>query len=92
MCLVYHKPRTEWEKGNKKRLIFANQEKDFNLLDSREKQDLKKYTSEFDRVLDNFIKILEDQNGTAVDQHLKDSYNTNGDISFTLSPKTFKTF
>lgn len=92
LCLVYHKPRTEWEKNNQKRLIFANQQKDFNLLTAREKQDLKNYTTEFDMVLDNFIKILEDQNGTAVDQHLKDSYNTNGDMSFTLSPKTFKTF
>jgi len=92
LCVVYHKPRTEWKRYNKKRLIFANQQKDFNLLTTREKQDLIKYTSEFDRILDNFIEILEEQNGTAVDQHLKDSYNANGDMSFTLSPKTFKTF
>lgn len=92
LCVVYHKPRSKVKRATKDVLIFANKARDLTLLSSTERRDLLQFTSEFDNVLNNFIDIIEQQTGTAVDQHLKDSYNTNGDMSITFSPKTFKTY
>lgn len=91
LCIVYHKPRTKWKKGTREVLVFANKQQHLTLLNNKELQDLQKYTKEFDDILDYFIKTVE-QTGTVVDQHLKDSYNSNGDMSFTFSPKTYKSY
>ncbi len=92
LCVVYHKPRSIKRTGTKNLTIFANKTEDHKALNANELRDLLHFTSEFDRVINHFIATLKQQTGTAVDQHLIDSYNTNGDMAFTLSPKTFKTF
>lgn len=91
LCVVYHKPRTKWKRGKREVLVFANKQQHLNLLNNKERKDLQEYTTEFDDILDYFIKTFE-QTGTLVDQHLKDSYNSNGDMSFTFSPRTYKTY
>ncbi|PWK94280.1 hypothetical protein C7431_11115 [Pantoea allii] len=92
LCLVYHKPRSVLKRVSGDVLIFANNAQGVRSLSANEREELLQFTGWFDNILNSFVQILKDQTGAVVEQHLMDSYNTNGDLSFTLSPRTFKTF
>lgn len=88
LCIVFHKPRSLKQIGNQEIIVFDNQEDQKNQLTLAEKRELAKWTNEFDEVLDATIETIEAAGGK-FDKHLIESYNTNGDLSFTLYPQVF---
>ena len=89
LCIVFHKPRSLKPYRGKLITIFDNNEDDKKKLTQAESEELANWTKEFDEVLEATVEAIE-LGGGKFDQHLLDSYNSNGDLSFTLYPQVFK--
>lgn len=95
LCIVYHKPRIKIQYPNSTFLIFNNDSNAKKRISIPQRQSLLDMTQEFDDVLQAFVAQYNKagaRTGLKFDQHLLESYNTNGDLSFTLSPQVFKGF
>lgn len=89
LCIVFHKPRSLKPYGSKVITVFDNKEADKKKLTRKESDELADWTKEFDEVLEATVETIEAAGGK-FDQHLLDSYNSNGDLCFTLYPQVFK--